>query len=225
MLHRTSLIAGAAALGLLLSSGPLLAQHAHGHDQAEGTNETMAGHSHHMAMRHGGEVTMTPQHHFEVLFTDDGPCLYLYGADQQPILDPKSVKAQVTLMDKDGKSQMMDLHYRGPDSSKGRTQGYFYADHDMSHMNVENMKAMFRVMGLQKDPIEFRTPIEVGDEAMYVCPMGDSPPAEDPGRCPKCGMELKKADSGHHMDSDEHEHGHMEGMMGHDDDDHDDHHH
>ncbi|MEZ4650207.1 MAG: heavy metal-binding domain-containing protein [Candidatus Eisenbacteria bacterium] len=222
MLHRRLLVAGAAALTLLLSSAPLLAQQARGHDQATSTDESTAGHSHHMAMRHGGEVTMTPHHHFETLFTDDGPRLYLYGADQQPILDPKAVAVQITLTDNHDTSHTMDLRYRGPDSAKGRTQGYFYADHDMNPKSAENMKAIFRVMGLEKDPIEFSTPIDIGDESMYVCPMGDTSPTEDPGRCPKCGMEMKREDSGNHMGSNEH--GHMEGMMG-DDHDHDDHHH
>lgn len=208
MLHRISVVTGIAALSLLVGGGQALAQHAHdAGDKAGATHEeSEMGHSHEMAMLHGGEVTMTPHHHFEAVFTDEQARVYVYDGKQEPVADPKNAKATMTLMSKDGKPETMELHYMAPDPEKGRTQGYFYADHAMAASG--EMKAMMKMMGLEKDPIEFRTTVKLGHLMSYMCPMKDSAAAEDPGKCPKCGMQMMPMESGEHMG------GHMGEAMG-----------
>lgn len=210
MSYRMLIISGVVALGLLFAGGRAVAQHSHGGSDSQMSSdhdESEIGHSHEMAMIHGGQVTMTSHHHFEVLFTGKQMRVYVYDADQKPIADPKDVKASMTLMTNDKKSEHMDLHYVAPDPEKGRIQGHFYADRNMTGMKEGDMKAMFKMMGLEEDPIEFRTPVKIGSLVTYGCPMKDSAPAENPGMCPKCGMRMTKMENGrpmgNHMD-----HGH-----------------
>ncbi len=202
MFHRAQIMTGMAMLGLVFAGGRAIAQHSHGggHQMmGYGDEESKTGHSRRMAMVHGGQVTMTPHHHFEVLFTDKQARVYVYDAEQEPINDPKEVKADMTLMTKGGESETMHLQYVGPDPENGRTQGYFHADHEMASIEDGEMKGMFRMMGLEKDSIEFRTPVTMGRLMSYACPMKDSPPAEDPGRCPRCGMQMTTVQHGEHM--------------------------
>lgn len=222
MSYRMSVASGIWALILLFASGQALAQHAHdgSHQMGSGHAESEAGHSHEMAVVHGGQVIMTPQHHFEVLFTDDQSRVYVYDGKQNPITNPKDVTATMTLMMKDGKSETMNLDYTAPDPEKGRTQGYFYVDRDMTGVKDGEMKAVIKMAGLQKDPIEFRTAVTMGHLVSYACPMGDSDPAEDPGKCPGCGMQMKMTEHGEHMgeamgEHMEHGHGDTEGSHDH----------
>jgi len=199
MSHRISVVAGIAAFSLLVAGGQALAQHSHdeGKQGSAGHESSEPGHSHEMARLHGGEVTMTPHHHFEVVFTDGQARVYVYDGKQEPVAAPKNVTATMTLMAKAGKSETMELHYMAPDPKAGRTQGYFYADHEMA--GGEETKAMVKMTGLEKDPVEFRTAVKIGHLMSYVCPMKDSAAAEDPGKCPKCGMEMMPMKSGEHM--------------------------
>lgn len=200
-----------AMLSLALASGAALAQHSHDkdHQMMGGQEEPENGHSHKMAMVHGGQVTMTPHHHFEVLFADSLARVYVYDGKQVPVDDPKNVKASMTLVVKGGEPETMDLQYIAPDPDKGRTQGYFYLHDRMADMKGHDMKAIVRLVGLEEDPIEFRTPVTMGEAVSYVCPMRDSDPAEDPGSCPKCGMQMKADGHEKHKDSG-HEHGETE---------------
>lgn len=197
MRTRMSIVSAIGALLLALPATQALAQHH--------PDESEAGHSHEKAMIHGGDVTMTPHHHFETLFTGSQERLYVYDHDQNPVNDPKDAMVTMTLMTKDGKSDPVKLTYHAPDADKGCTQGYFEAD---KKMDIEDgaMKAMFTVKGLQDEPIEFRTAVTQHEQMMYACPMGDSSPMQDPGKCPKCGMQMKPMGHGDQM--------HMEGMKG-----------
>lgn len=184
------------ALSLVFSGGGAFAQSGGGHQTMKsGINEAETGHSHEMAAIHGGSVTMTPQHHFELLFTDDEARVYLYNSQQTPITDPKAAKTSMTLIRKDGQPEAMELSYVAPDPELGRTQGYFFAHRDMSGTKEGEMKATVKIVGLGKDPIEFRTPVLMGHRVSYACSMNDFGPVEDPGKCPKCGMMLTKVET------------------------------
>lgn len=203
MSHRISITSGIAALGLVFAGGQATAQctHGAGHPMTDANQEgSQTGHSHQMAMVHGGQVTMTPHHHFEVLFGDKQTRVYVYDDTQAPISDLEGVKGSMTLATKGGDSETVELHYLAPDPQKGQTQGYFYADHEMGAMPAAGMKATIKMTGLEQDPIEFRTPVTLSETLSYQCPMMDSAPAEDPGPCPKCGMQMTMMGHGGHMD-------------------------
>jgi len=154
---------------------------------------------------------MTESHHFEVLITGEGLRVYVYGPQQSPIDTLNGVTGEVTLMDKKGEETSLDLSYIAPDSKEGRTQGCLAAMHDFSKVGPGQLKALVTMKGLGKDPVTFKTPVVVSQETVYVCRMNDSPPAEDPMKCPKCGMQMvpQKAPEGD-----------MGGMEGHEDHDH-----
>jgi hypothetical protein len=217
MSYRIWTASGVAALSLLFAGGLALAQYTHNESHeimSPSHHESEAGHSHEMSMIHGGEVTMTPHHHFEVLFTDKQARVYCYDDQQKPIDDLKDMTATMTWMMKDGTSMgPMNLRYMAPDPAKGRTQGYFYADRDTSKVKDGDAKAMFRMMGLEKDPIEFRTAVMTGEPASYVCTSGKGGPYEDPCNCPDGTMAVRMMGSGGPMMG-EHMGGHMHGHMG-----------
>lgn len=181
----------ACALALMgATGGTAMAKDAkHG---AHGEKESAAGHSHERAEMHGGSVTMTSQHHFEAVFTAAGARLWVYDGKQAIVADPKGAKATLTLQPKQGEPVRLAMNYVGPDSAKGVSQGYFEAKHDLGGVAKGALKAAFRIDGLAKEPVEFRTPVVVGEQAVYACPMHPDVTAADPVRCSKCGMTLGK---------------------------------
>jgi hypothetical protein len=154
--------------------------------------ETAAGHSHEMAELHGGSVTMTPTHHFELLCTRKEARLYVYDGKQVPIPSLDGMKVSMVLQQKTGKPMTMPMTYVKPDAAHGRTQGYFVATHDFSGAKEGTLKATFLVEGLGKGPVEFKSAVSLGEQAVYACPMHSDVTGEDPGKCGKCGMNLVK---------------------------------
>src|SRR5581483_9760531 len=55
-----------------------------GHEHSRGEAEK-AGHSHANIQAHGGDVTMTQRHHFEVVFREASVRVYAYSQSQEPI--------------------------------------------------------------------------------------------------------------------------------------------
>lgn len=178
---------GLATVGLMALGGaarPSLAQ------------ETAAGHAHEMAELHGGSVTMTPTHHFEVLSTAQEARLYVYDDHQVPVTKLDGMKASLVLQQKSGESMTIPMTYVKPDAAHGRTQGYFLATHAFHEAEKNAMKATFTVEGLTKKPVEFKSAISLGQPTTYACPMHPEVTGEDPGKCGKCGMFLQKT-AGH----------------------------
>ena len=154
--------------------------------------ETAMGHSHEMAELHGGSVTMTPTHHFEVLCTPKEARLYVYDGKQIPIPSLDGMKASMILQEITGKPMTMPMTYVKPDAAHGRTQGYFVAAHDFTGADKNALKATFTVEGLAKKPVEFKSAISLAEPTVYACPMHSDVMGEDPGKCGKCGMNLEK---------------------------------
>jgi hypothetical protein len=174
-------LAGLGVIALAASARPAMA-----------VEEAATGHSHEMAELHGGSVTMTPAHHFEVLCTPKEARLYIYDGKQVPILNLEGMKASMVLQEKTGKPMTMPMTYVKPDAAHGQTQGYFAVTHDFSAAAKVAMKATFTVEGLAKTPVEFKSAVALGDPAVYACPMHPDVTGEDPGKCGKCGMNLEK---------------------------------
>ncbi len=193
---KTIIAAGGMLSGLVLFlAQPALAQgdasghgmkmnHENMHEKAE------EGAAHAMAGIHGGEVTMTAGHHFETLFTAEGIRLYVYDQDQKPVDVLKDAKATVVLETKDGKTESVPLDPLSLDEKAGRTQPCFAAPYEFSKMKPETMRATFEVQGLAKKPIGFQTSVSLMRQTLYTCSMDSDVLAEDPGSCPKCGMDL-----------------------------------
>jgi len=173
-------------------------------------DEMQAGHSHEMSEVHGGHVTMTPMNHFEVLFTPEEARVYLYDHEQKPLAIPTGVSVFMTLQTKAGESSKLKLLPVEPNLKEGRVQGYFTVEHDFGSLKEGSTKALIQVAGLAEKPIEFKTDVSLSEPAVYACPMHDSPPAMDPMKCPKCGMQMMRQSSeedeghehSHHMDHD-----------------------
>lgn len=212
--HQTSLPFAVAVAVSALFALPAIAQHEHGMSKDKESHHDMSGemhgdepmgHSHDMSMIHGGHVTMTKSHHFEVLHTEDAMRVYMYGADQKPILDPAKAEVLITLKRKDKDDVALKASYVPPDQEKGRLQGYFAADYDFGSVEDGSMKALVRVDGLDDKPIEFRTPVVLGKAVSYACPMAcQETTYADPMPCPKCGMQMTPVETPMHMDEKHH---------------------
>lgn len=187
--HRNTQWLAVAGFALFATVVPCLArsQDEKGHHDME-----TPGHSHEMSEIHGGTAVMTPSHHFEALFTEGAIHMYVYDGKQNPIVDPAKAGVRVTLEPKDGKPVELAMDYTAPDAAEGRTQGSFVAKHDFEGYEPGSMKAVFHVEGLSKKPIDFKTPVQISEEARYTCPMHPEVMADDPGDCPKCGMHLQR---------------------------------
>lgn len=209
---RTKVPGAGLVSGLLVVGGLILAptmagarQGGHMHNGADEMHgEEGEGHSHEMAMIHGGHVIMTQQNHFEVLFSEEGLRVYVYDGQQAAIADPAKASGTATLSTKAGKPTTLELTYRGPDKDHGRTQGFLFAPYDFGEVEEGSMKATISLKGIGKDPVSFKIAVAPGEQAMYACPMNDSKPAEDPGSCPKCGMNMQMME-GMHGGSKDHE--------------------
>ncbi len=197
-------LATAALLALGLPTGTAFAQHDHAQ---HGDDESAAGHSHAQAELHGGSVTMTPDHHFEVVFAAAEMRVYAYDGKQVPIQSLKDVAVSGTLHAKEGDPIGVEFEYVAPDEEAGRSQGYFVAAYDFSEVEDGTLKAMIEVAGLSKEPVKFRTAVSVGELATYACPMHDAVVGEDPVACSKCGMALTRVPGHEDESEDDHDHG------------------
>jgi len=75
---------------------------------------------------HGGQVTRTPNHHFETTFDPDGIRIFTYSADQAPQMTDKA-KGVVTLKFKDAPAREIALVVQQP--QKGERTVYFCPMH------------------------------------------------------------------------------------------------
>ena len=148
-------------LGVLLglNAGRVLAQE-HGHEeQAE-----KSGHGHERAAIHEGSVTMTQQHHFEVVFHEQELRVYVYTGNQEPILALKGVSGNVRFQSKGGDTLTVKLSYVAPDSSHESAQGYLSVMHDFSGVEEGTMRASISIEGLshpEESSVTFRESVRL----------------------------------------------------------------
>lgn len=88
--------------------------------QEKSKAQSAGGHSHAASEIHGGEVTMTWAHHFEIVWKADQVMVYLYDVDQKP-LPVKGVSGEVAFKFKNRPEQkatltMMEAGERPADS-------------------------------------------------------------------------------------------------------------
>lgn len=101
--------------------------------------ESETGHSHEKAERHGGSVTMTSDHHFEVVPMMNGIAVFAYDMHQNPV-PVNGVTGTVKVMLRSGKSMTVDLKpYSAMHSSQMmRVQGHGMMGNTSSQMSNDN---------------------------------------------------------------------------------------
>ncbi len=188
-----------AALVLSLGLGlPLAMAQDHGHEQ---------GKDHGHRSPHGGEVVSIGDYHVELLFSAEKGevTLYVLGGDESSPL-PIEAKALTAQCKPAGGTEFVALSLDPlPQPADGKGTASRFAG------KAERLKGAASVELVVHVPVEgkrYRASASLAGAAKsaYVCPMGcekeKSYPA--PGRCPVCGMNLKKMDPGH---------GHGEGQL------------
>lgn len=205
----------AATLTLAVSCGKKHEDDSHskngGHDEhsehGAGHAGEAEGHAHDKAALHGGQVTMSieKEFHFEVLFQRDTVKVYLYNGDQLPI-SAKGVTGTVKLSSKDRsrkpistvfayfKSEEEGEHGQGHKEEHG-DQDFLQATIDSSKIQEGDAKADFSIKNLpgnKEKTVDFRETFQLTRFVEYACPMGDTEPTDEPGKCKKCAMDLKR---------------------------------
>jgi len=190
---RTRLLAFALALGF-----PIASAQDHGHGKGE-------DHGHRSP--HGGEVVSIGEYHVEILFSAETGevTLYVLGGDEA---SPEPIEA---------KPLTAQCRKAGSDNYVAVTLDPAPQAHD-----PKSMASRFRgrAEGLEGAPgVDLVVHVPVGGKryrasaslagrapAAYSCPMGCEKEKTygQPGRCPVCGMHLKKVEAGH---------GHREGPL------------
>jgi hypothetical protein len=201
----------------------LLAQNQHddGHKHGESTetgDEHAKGHSHEMSEAHGGQVYMTKAHHFEVVFVSDGVRVYPYGGSQQPrSAKALSGTAQVKLK---GKKETASVELAAFFPAEEGARSFLFGEWDHSKVTPGDAKLTFVINEPSAKDEAKATFTATFDgptpDVRYHCPMAEHTPdgMADPGKCPKCGMDMEKrtAESTPTLDTNEedepHEHQH-----------------
>ncbi len=138
--------------------------------------ESRPGHSHEQAMAHGGKVTMTQQHHFEVVPMMYGVSVFAYDYRQNPI-DASSAQGSVTVMTKDGDeltaalkpySEVMSMLREGQGMMEQgeHMESMLFANMDFSKMDAAEAKVTVNITGLESEKesrVSFRETIALTD--------------------------------------------------------------
>ncbi len=100
--------------------------------------ESETGHSHKAASAHGGEVTMTRQHHFEVVPVQEGITVFVYNYTQEPVeLSTAITHGSVTLITKDGERRKLTLLPYGKQSKYAKRRTTTGPNQSESHQMEE----------------------------------------------------------------------------------------
>jgi hypothetical protein len=169
-------------LGLMVTSDVAHADQCLGHDHATKTAEKAAQeskgaekHEHNKATLHGGRVTAAKEHHFETVFAADGLRVFLYNANQSPMMI-KKVQGTATLVFENGAEVEIPLVRGEPKEGdpavhfcpmheevvqrktglcthcsgmKLFVQDYLYAKADLSKVKPDEIKASITIEGLK----------------------------------------------------------------------------
>jgi hypothetical protein len=176
-----ALMAGAALIAGItaarVSSAASAAQEAQAHDSG---GAEVGTHFHAACELHGGVVDMTRSHHFETTFAEDGVRVYMYSADQKPMMFTKAT-GTASLVFSDGTKQEVPLVLRSPAEGertvyfcpmhpaatqtepgvcekcggmKLMAQNYMMASADLSQAKPGSLKVMIHLTGLRGDEPE-----------------------------------------------------------------------
>jgi hypothetical protein len=200
----------AAATLILIATGAGFSPALAGDDDPQRKNHNEGtGHSHNKAGGHGGQVTMTKEFHFEVVFERRAVNVFLYNAKQNPI-SAKSVTGTVSFSFRDKDRQPVDaeLSYGNPagehdgnpshEGEHTRGQDFLRADVDLSEVQEGEMKAVFALKGLpgeNEKEITLKEAFKLARIVTYECPMSCMAPTDEPGNCEKCGMTMKRTET------------------------------
>jgi hypothetical protein len=132
--------------------------HDHGHDDHNHGEAEKAGHSHASAQAHGGDVTMTQRHHFEVVFRDASIRVYSYGPAQEPI-EPKGLSGTAKLLKKGADKPSESTLTVATDPAEP-ARGFLEAPVDLKGLEAGSAKITFDVSGFadgQEPKVSFTT--------------------------------------------------------------------
>lgn len=144
------------------------------------------GHSHASAEVHGGSVTMTKAHHFEVAFTRDSVRVYLYNAEQKPV-SVEGVLGKVIVKFRQKGRKSIKVKFKAK-------SGYLEASMKLKGVPDGGGKASFEFANLPESgepTASFIETVKLARVIEFVCPMKCEAPKAEAGRCGKCGMALK----------------------------------
>jgi hypothetical protein len=155
-------------------------------------------HGHKMLERHGGQVTVTEEFQFEVVFSRDAVQLYLYDGEKSPV-SAEEINGTVRFAFRGlgGKSSSLELAYVGSvDEEKGahghekgngrQQQDFLQAKVDLNKLQEGDMIAGFALKNLpgeKEKEVEFRESFKLARLVGYLClQLLDASNGDLPGR-------------------------------------------
>ncbi|MDM7916429.1 MAG: heavy metal-binding domain-containing protein [Candidatus Eisenbacteria bacterium] len=191
--------------GAMMSGGGHESHMSGGTHEAAGSGgdasaEMHEGHSHEACELHGGQVTMTKDHHFETVFTPAGVQVYVYTAGQAPAMASKAA-GTATIEFADGSKKEVPLAKEKPaDAEPGVyfcpmhsdvvqmqpgecakcggmklfKQDRLSAQIDLSKVEAGTAKATMHITGLKGDEPEVAFTETIGTLAAAPAPASDA---------------------------------------------------
>lgn len=129
-------------------------------DQETQHQEEAPGHSHAEARAHGGQVTMTKQHHFELVYQGDTVKVYGYDKGQNPI-SLEDASGELRLKTRGGESRTVELESSEGDSDRVHLRAQLTGLGDVEPGDAKLTLSLNGVPGSQ-NPIEFTQTYEPG---------------------------------------------------------------
>jgi len=203
MRSRSTMFSLAAALAF--AGSPVPAQeHGHGKEPHEKpAGQEAAGHTHEKSSLHGGQVTMTKEFHFEVLFLRDGIQVHLYDRNQNPIpFRAASGEATLTIPGKGDVTVPLSLKK----AAEGKHEGHEHVGADLqldwlegradlSKLREDEARIQFRIRNLPGDKEKedaFRQAFHLARLVRFRCPKHPETLSETVGKCPKGDGEMQR---------------------------------
>lgn len=122
-------------------------------DQETQHQEEAPGHSHAEARAHGGQVTMTKQHHFELVYEGETVKVYGYDKGQNPI-SLEGVSGELRLKTRGGDSRRVDLETHGADTDRVYLRAQLTGLEDVEPGNAKLTLSLNGVPGAE-ETVEF----------------------------------------------------------------------
>ena len=172
------------AIAALVAAAPL-ASHAQ-HAAGEPHGQMAAGETHAHVAPHGGVVRSASPYHMELVPKAASLDIYLLGTKMSAVPN-KGTTGSVMVQTADNKTSTVPLALAGddhfsaalPSGAKVRTA-------------IVTLNAAGKTINVRFDKLDEAAAGSKAVGAAYVCPMHPEVTSNEPGKCSKCGMNLKK---------------------------------
>ena len=174
------------AIATLVAAAPLASFAQHTHAAGESHGQMAAGETHAHVSPHGGVVRSASPYHMELVPQAASLDIYLLGAKMSAVPN-KGTTGSVMVQTADNKTSTVTLTPTGDDHFSAKLPTGAKVRTAIVTLNADG-----KTINVRFDKLDEATAGSQAVGAAYVCPMHPEVTSSEPGKCPKCGMALKK---------------------------------